>query len=408
MRRAKIAAALGMLAFVWMLQPKPAVAYSEPLMFENLDYQPADHIRIVLDGQEIPMETMPQIIGGRTYVPLRAVSEGMGLHVEWDEASQSVKAMNEEMTILMTLDSQEALVNAQAVPLDAPLCFADDRVLAPLRFLQENLGYQVVWNGEAQLILMSRQDIGEWRYSYFEMAEPYREVEALYINGEKTARIRYNGKNHDVTVEWRPECYEGTYPFKEYERKYIGGLKTTETRYAGTNRTQMVSIQGILIANKTYSLPEAYTPGENAAARQAFNIMQADAKAAGLTIYISSGYRDFGLQAMIYHRNAALYGQTRTDTFSARPGHSEHQTGMAFDLNTISGSFGQSREGAWVRDNGHRYGFILRYPEGKEQFTGYQYEPWHIRYLGIDMATKVYESGLCLEEYFGIPSSYAS
>jgi D-alanyl-D-alanine carboxypeptidase len=408
MRKAKLAAALGMLAFVWMLQPNPAVAYSELLMFENVDYQPADHIRIVLDGQEIPMKTMPQIIGGRTYVPLRAVSEGMGLQVEWDEASQAVKAMNEEMTIIMTLDSQEALVNDQVVPLDAPLCIAEDRVLAPLRFLQENLGYHVVWDGEARLILMSRQDIGEWRYSYFEMTEPYREVEALFINGEKTARIRYNGNFHDAAVTWRREGYEETYPFKEYEKKYVGGVKTSETRYTGTNRTLMVSIQGILIANKTYTLPEAYAPGENAAARQAFDLMQADARAVGLTIYISSGYRDYRQQTMIYNRNSALYGQSRTDTFSARPGHSEHQTGMAFDLNTISGAFGKSKEGAWVRDNAHRYGFIIRYPEGKEQITGYQYEPWHVRYLGIEMAAKVHDSGLCLEEYFGIPSAYAS
>jgi len=408
MKRTKFAAAFGALAFVWMLHPNPAVAAIEPVIFENLDNLPADHIRIVLDGQEIPMETKPQIIDGRTYVPLRAVSEGMGLMVEWDEASRTITATNEESTILLTLDSKEAMVNAQAVALDAPLCILDGRVLAPLRFLQENLGYRVVWNGEARLILMSRQDIGEWRYSYFEMTEPYREVEALYINGEKTARIRFNGKYHDAEVAWRLEGYEGTCPFREYERKYIGDVKTPETRYTGTNRTQMVSIQGILIANKTYSLPEAYAPGENPAAREAFNIMQADAQAAGLSIYVASGYRDYRLQTLIYNRNSALYGQSRTDTFSARPGHSEHQTGMAFDLNTISGSFGKSKEGEWVRDNGHRYGFIIRYPEGKEQLTGYQYEPWHIRYLGIEMATKVYESGLCLEEYFGIPSAYAS
>jgi len=408
MKRTKFAAAFGALAFVWMLHPNPAVAAIEPIIFENLDNLPADHIRIVLDGQEIPMETKPQIIDGRTYIPLRAVSEGMGLMVKWDEASRTITATNEESTILLTLDSKEAMVNAQAVALDAPLCILDGRVLAPLRFLQENLGYRVVWNGEARLILMSRQDIGEWRYSYFEMSEPYREVEALYINGEKTARIRFNGKYHDAEVAWRLEGYEGTYPFREYERKYIGDVKTPETRYTGTNRTQMVSIQGILIANKTYSLPEAYAPGENPAAREAFNIMQADAQAAGLSIYVASGYRDYRLQTLIYNRNSALYGQSRTDTFSARPGHSEHQTGMAFDLNTISGSFGKSKEGEWVRDNGHRYGFIIRYPEGKEQLTGYQYEPWHIRYLGIEMATKVYESGLCLEEYFGIPSAYAS
>lgn len=407
MRRAKIVAALFLFALAGIHQPSPAYADSAPFMFENMDYQKSDHIRIALDGAEIPMETKPQIIGGRTFVPMRSVSESMGLHVEWDETTRSVKAADDSSLIVFSMGSDRATVNDQEKTLDVPLCIVEGRIMVPLRFLQENLGYHVVWIQDSNLILMSRQDVGVWRYSYFEMAEPYREVEALYVNGEKTARIRYNGKCHEALTEWRFEGYEEVYPFKEYERKYLGGVKTAETRYTGKNSTTLVTIQGILIANKTYSLPESYHPGENAAARQAFNIMQADAKAAGLTIYISSGFRSYSLQEQIYNRNVALYGQSRTDTFSAKPGHSEHQTGMAFDLNTISGTFGNSKEGEWVRNNGYKYGFILRYPEGKESITGYQYEPWHLRFLGIDMAAKVYESGLCLEEYLGIPSSYA-
>lgn len=407
MRKAKVIAALCLFALAVIQQPSPAYADSTPFMFETIDYQKSDHLRVLLDGMEIPMDTKPQIIGGRTFVPMRAISESMGLHVEWDETTRSVKAADDSSLIIFSLDSDRAIVNGEEKQLDVPLCIMEGRIMVPLRFLQENLGYHVVWIQDSNLILMSRQAIGEWRYSYFEMAEPYREVEALYINGEKTARIRYNGKCHQALTEWRFEGHEEDYPFKEYERKYIGGVKTAETRYTGKNSTTMVTIQGILVANKTYTLPESYHPGENAAARQAFNLMQADAKAAGLTIYISSGFRSYSLQEQIYNRNVALYGQSRTDTFSARPGHSEHQTGMAFDLNTISGTFGNTKEGEWVRNNGYRYGFILRYPEGKESITGYQYEPWHVRFLGIDMAAKVYESGLCLEEYLGIPSSYS-
>ena len=100
-------------------------------------------------------------------------------------------------------------------------------------------------------------------------------------------------------------------------------------------------------------------------------------------------------------------GQEAADRYSARPGHSEHQSGLAFDLNDLSESFGRTKEGIWLRENCWKYGFIIRYPEDKESITGYMYEPWHVRYIGNDSAKAVYESGLCLEEYLGITSQYS-
>ena len=95
------------------------------------------------------------------------------------------------------------------------------------------------------------------------------------------------------------------------------------------------------------------------------------------------------------------------DTYSARAGHSEHQTGLAFDLNSLEESFGETREGIWLREHCWEYGFIIRYPKGKESITGYMYEPWHVRYLGKSAAKSVFESGLCLEEYLNVTSAYA-
>lgn len=165
-------------------------------------------------------------------------------------------------------------------------------------------------------------------------------------------------------------------------------------------------IDGILIVNKTYSLPKDYNPGVDATAESAFKKMQSAAAAEGLNIYISSGFRSYEYQSGLYERYASRDGYAAADRYSARPGHSEHQTGLAFDLNTIDDSFADTREGKWVAENCHKYGFIIRYPKGKEHITGYMYESWHIRYLGVDTATKVYESGKTLEEYFGITSEY--
>ena len=173
-----------------------------------------------------------------------------------------------------------------------------------------------------------------------------------------------------------------------------------------TSTPQLTYIDGILIANKTYARPPDYAPGVNTEAEDAFYKMQAEAHDLGLTLYISSGYRSYDYQAGLYQRYVDRSGKAEADRYSARPGHSEHQTGLAFDLNTISDEFKDTDEGKWVADNCHKYGFIIRYPEEKESVTGYMYEPWHIRYLGVETATAVYESGLCLEEYLGITSEY--
>lgn len=167
-------------------------------------------------------------------------------------------------------------------------------------------------------------------------------------------------------------------------------------------------IDGILVVNKTYSLPSDYAPGVNQEALDAFNQMQYDIGVnEGLVIYISSDYRSYDYQDDLYNRYVKYNGQEYADTYSEKAGHSEHQTGLAFDLNTIKLSFGETSAGKWVAEHCHEYGFIIRYPEGKEASTGFGYEPWHIRYLGVEKATEVYESGLSLEEYLGITSEYA-
>lgn len=166
-------------------------------------------------------------------------------------------------------------------------------------------------------------------------------------------------------------------------------------------------VDGVLIANKTYSLPESYNPaGILPECQNAFNTMKNAASALGLSIYISSGFRSYSSQKSIYNRYVSRDGKALADTYSARPGHSEHQTGLSIDLNTITQSFGRTREGRWVAEHCYEYGFIIRYPQGKSDITGYCYEPWHLRYVGVEAATKIAQSGLCLEEYYGITSSY--
>ena len=124
----------------------------------------------------------------------------------------------------------------------------------------------------------------------------------------------------------------------------------------------------------------------------------AGGKSAGRSFFFQQPFRHHG-------RSESSHGNQRVsaaDTFSARPGTSEHQTGLAMDVGWIDDAFANTPAGIWLAENCYKYGFIIRYQKNKESITGYKYEPWHIRYLGKDIAKDVYESGLCLEEYLGV------
>ena len=165
-------------------------------------------------------------------------------------------------------------------------------------------------------------------------------------------------------------------------------------------------INGTLIANKSYSLPADFDPGLDPTCQAQFNKLASAAAQEGLNIYFSSGYRSYDYQAQIYNNYVARDGQAAADTYSARPGYSEHQSGPAIDVNQIDDSFIGTPEAIWLENHCHEFGFILRYPQGKQEVTGYKYESWHIRYVGTDLSYQIHDSGLTLEEFFGIDSYY--
>ena len=128
-----------------------------------------------------------------------------------------------------------------------------------------------------------------------------------------------------------------------------------------------------------------------------------DAEEAGYAFKINSAYRSYEKQVNIYNGWVNQDGTEKADTYSARPGYSEHQTGYAFDVRDYpktNDDYGKTKSFTWVSQNAHKYGFILRFPKGKEYITGYQYESWHYRYCGIECATYIYEHDITFEEYY--------
>lgn len=146
-------------------------------------------------------------------------------------------------------------------------------------------------------------------------------------------------------------------------------------------------------------------------AARAVEQLVAAAAADGVTIRIISAFRDFSTQTSLYSRYVQRDGQAAADTYSARPGHSEHQTGLAVDFDDygacyLSTCFADTPAGIWLQDNAARFGFILRYPEGAEAITGFQFEPWHFRYVGPELANEMSRTSVAtLEEFFGLPAA---
>lgn len=209
--------------------------------------------------------------------------------------------------------------------------------------------------------------------------------------------------------------------FSEFQNLEDGEY-LTEKGYTLKVENGIASIDGHLIVNKTYAVPETYQPQNSAVAitgercnncleqevMKAYRLMESDAATLGLNIYLASGYRSYSYQTRLYNNYTAVSGVDKADTYSARAGHSEHQTGLCFDLNSVDDSFANTDEGRWINDNAQFYGFIIRYPKGKESITGYQYESWHLRYVGVELAKTLYNNGdwITMEEYYGISSSY--
>lgn len=169
-----------------------------------------------------------------------------------------------------------------------------------------------------------------------------------------------------------------------------------------------VYINNILVANKDFGIPKNFASGLNDELLEAFNQMKSDAKEEGIILNIRSGFRSYETQETLYNNYIARDGLEKASRYSAKPGYSEHQTGLAIDITTedtttsIGDWFNDTKQAEWLYNNAYKYGFILRYPKGKEHITGYKYESWHYRYVGIEHSKNFAMNDLTLEEYLKI------
>ncbi len=198
---------------------------------------------------------------------------------------------------------------------------------------------------------------------------------------------------------------------KEIEKPNNDVQEKPDIKGNSSMSNQVINVETIddykVIVNKKHPLDRNYRPGENPVAKKALLKLIGDMQRLGYPISNSySGFRTYQRQSELYNRYVREDGKAKADTYSARPGYSEHQTGLTFDIKDrrgrLLGNHGINNSAAnWLAQNAHRYGFVVRYQRSKEHITGYKAEPWHIRFIGND-AVKVYERGQCLEEFYGV------
>ena len=245
--------------------------------------------------------------------------------------------------------------------------------------------------------------------------EETKEKEIYVAKADEVTNTVNDNQRDEEKTEQKQEQVEEKHPIN-----YVSKPTFYQNVIAVSNPDSM-----LVLVNKNYALNEDYEPSDlvlpnvlstgynpnqniylrKEAAIHLEQLFYAAQNEAGLTLLARSGYRSYQTQISLYDRYVSQNGTEKADTFSARAGHSEHQTGLAMDVTADSVNrqlvtdFGLTPEGIWLKENAHRFGYIIRYLEGREDETGYQYEPWHIRYVGVEAATEIYENNWILEQY---------
>ena len=255
------------------------------------------------------------------------------------------------------------------------------------------------WQGSYYLKSNGKMAQSEWVYDVSYQSWYYLKSDGSYARNAWQGSYYLKSDGKMAVNEW-----------VDGGRYYVDGSglwnSNSDSNTKVTKKGLYYSVQGkydeILVVNKHYPLSKDYNPGENPTAKAAFLKLIAQMQKEGYAVSNNySGFRSYATQAQLYQSYVNREGQAAADRYSARPGYSEHQTGLAFDVIGTNGHLVEDESAAqWLLDHAADYGFVVRYLKGKESVTGYMHEEWHLRYVGKE-AKEIAASGLTLEEYYG-------
>lgn len=358
-------------------------------------------LEVCFNGESLGLTSIE--LNDMDYVPFRAVFEKMGAQVFYRASDRQVLALSRDGDMISHIVGTNTITkNGEQKVFDNTTVIENDGTYMPIDMLSAAMSPDgVSYDG-------GKIDIKKYLFNndYHKVVKEVLDVSrnSNFYADRFQRYLNYRVKRPDYSIE---EIIYRTnlgldYPF--YENIY-----TIENPY-----------ELLVLVNKVYKLPanfkqynlvnmnKSYTVADGkeylleAGAYKKYVEMADAAKRAGLSMKCVSAYRTESYQAGLYNNKLRSTGRVNADNYSARPGHSEHQTGLAVDINSTSGSFEYTKEFKWLQEHAHEYGFIMRYPKGKEWITGYAYEPWHYRYVGTDAATIIHNSDMTYEEYYAM------
>ncbi|MBQ4518687.1 MAG: D-alanyl-D-alanine carboxypeptidase family protein [Clostridia bacterium] len=335
------------------------------------------------------------------YVPMRKVFEKMGASVFYRSRDGQIMALSRDGDIIRHIVGENHIVfNGEQKTVEMPSFSKDYETYIPIEMVSETLypddiSYneqhlniqKYMFNSDYHKVIQDVLDLCSLSNFYPERFQRYIDFHAkmpVYSVQEAIARVNlgldYPFYENVATIEHPDELLVLVNKYHQLPEGYAAyNLVNMSREYTVNDGKQYLLLAGAY---------EHYVQMAEAAEKE------------GLSMRVVSAYRTEDYQRFLYNNKLRTNGKIYADNYSARPGFSEHQTGLAVDINSTRVAFEYSAEFKWLQEHAHEYGYIMRYPKGKEWITGYAYEPWHYRFVGIEAAKIIYEEGITYEEFY--------
>jgi len=335
------------------------------------------------------------------YVPMRKVFEKMGAEVFYRSRDRQIMALSRDGDIITHIVGGNIItVNGEQKVFETTSVSENDETYIPLdmvsvAFCPDGISYQnqqlniqkCFLNTDYHQVIKDVLDLSKNSNFYPEKFQRYINLHVKYPEYSMDEVIYRVNIGLDFPFYENATVIENPYELLVLVNKYHH-LPAVHKQYNLVNMDRKYTVND----GKQYLL--------SAVAYEKYVQMADAARIDGLSMRVISAYRTEDYQRNLYNNKVRTTGKINADNYSARPGSSEHQTGLAVDISSTRGTFEYTPEFKWLQQHAHEYGFILRYPKGKEWITGYSYEPWHYRYVGADAAKVIYEEGITYEEYY--------
>lgn len=354
---------------------------------------------VVINGEITDFESV--ICDNTHYIPLRNVFEAVEANVFYSAGDGKILILTRDGdTITHIIGDKTFAVNGTERILENPSLKIDNKTYISINMLSAALYPERIFYDNQQLHIEKSLTNNEHHKLIGDVLEL---AGSSNFYPDRFERYKnYHGKYPDYSVQ--DVIYRVNlgldYPFYENISiiEYPYELLVLVNKYnqlpAGFEQYNLVNM------DKKYTLNDGKQYLLAGVAYDKYLEMWNAAKKEGLTMLVVSAYRTENYQRNLYNNKVRTSGKVYADNYSARAGHSEHQTGLAIDIGSTRTSFEYTAEYKWLQNHAHEYGYILRYPKGKEWITGYAYEPWHYRYVGVDAAEIIHKEGITYEEYY--------